>query len=144
MKAINRKENEMEVSVDISSLIDVSFLLLIYFLVTSLIAKPELDLRAALPSDIPSPEKRVPEVVRVSLDEQGKVALFGKVTDVAGAGRELPGLLAELERLVLVRRHMGEGISVVLQAHDEARHQQLVDVMNTFHKAGIQTVLIEP
>ena len=46
-------EEESDPALDISSLIDVCFLLLIYFLVTSTITPRETDLGMALPSPMP-------------------------------------------------------------------------------------------
>ena len=43
---------------DISSLIDVSFLLLIYFIVTSTLQKRETDLGITLPSTVPTEQHR--------------------------------------------------------------------------------------
>ena len=50
-------EQEPEPELDISSLIDVCFLLLIYFLVTSTITPRETDLGMSLPAANPSNEQ---------------------------------------------------------------------------------------
>ena len=63
-------EPEEEPTLDISSLIDVSFLLLIYFLITSTLQKKEADLGLTLPTQIPNdnPDPIDPVAIKITVD----------------------------------------------------------------------------
>lgn len=124
----------------VAPLIDVSFLLLIFFLVTSTILKSERDLTMGVPVDGPSAEAVMPIVVGVEAD--GSVVLH------PGGGQMLISsdvndheLSALLEHFAMVRAVAAEREPVVqLQVAEEATQQRVVDVLNCFAKIGVTTV----
>ncbi|MDB4561038.1 biopolymer transporter ExbD, partial [Akkermansiaceae bacterium] len=93
---------EDEPGLDISSLIDVCFLLLIYFLVTTQIIKKEQELSTALPSTTPSetPPDLAPMLILLEANgnisiknETGVIELLESDSDA----RKLPNLSARLD-----------------------------------------------
>ena len=64
---------EDEPELNISSLIDICFLLLIYFLVTTTIKKKERDLEMALPSAAPSDEQPDIQPMFIKIDVNGSI-----------------------------------------------------------------------
>ena len=87
-------------TLDISSLIDVTFLLLIYFLITSAIQIRETDLRVKLP--VPEATTSLPPIlalcVRIGADDSISVGegLSQQVLDTDSSFRHLPLLAAQL------------------------------------------------
>lgn len=129
---------------DISSLIDVSFLLLIYFLVTSTLVRKEQDLSIDLPTDPRmSPSKVRPMLIRV--EEGGQVFLGepGPTEELVGEDdgqRSLPRLE---QRLNLFRTALeGAGAQPVVQIYfaDEVRQQRVIDVLNALVACRIHSV----
>ncbi len=127
--------------VDVAALVDVSFLLLIYFLVSSTLVR-EADLSLGLPGE--GIAASLPDVpVLISLSGSGEVRWGGQLADEAGAPSVLPGLAAHLE----VAKHgtSGTRIPVMLEIADEVHQQRAIDVLNCLHAAGIDRVaLVEP
>ena len=140
----DRKDDQGEAVFDASSLVDVGFLLLIYFLVTSTLLPKEADLGVDLlgePNPTSVPIKLPP--VKVEVSGEGSVSVGGQVLDTPDSGRQLPGLLKELKPYVSATVAMETEAAVVLFAANEASQQRLVDVLNTITKAGITNVTLD-
>ena len=116
---------------DLSSLIDISFLLLIYFLVTSTLHPKEADLGLTLGGTPPTTEKTfIPEPFQVNIDPAGSVTVGTMMTDPSEAGRELPGLLDSLRVYLATQKMLAEEPLVIINVADEARSQRFIDVLN--------------
>ncbi len=138
-------EPETDPQLDISSLIDVCFLLLIYFLVTSTIQPRERDLLMALPGY--DGENRIsaaipPMFIRVAED--------GSVFSGTGAGeqaldtdtstRDLPLLASQLNLYHAAARSAGDEAMVQLYVDGSSSQQRVVDVLNALGGEGIVSV----
>ncbi len=144
---------EDEPGVDISSLIDVCFLLLIYFLVTSTIVKKEQDLDMTLPSVAPSdtpPEIR-PQFIK--LEENGYIYLktdgaAEELVESDADSRDLPTLTARLEIYASAARNSSSEPVVQIYVESEARQQRVIDVLNALAATKITKVtftdLVDP
>lgn len=141
-------EEETESQLDISSLIDVCFLVLIYFLVAMTVVPAERDLAMALPS----PEKHeksqppIPPMV-LRIDGQGNVfsgnGLSEQALDVDAESRDLPLLASQLDLYAAAARSAGDRPSIFLRVDDGAWQQRLIDVLNALAAAGISSVAFE-
>jgi biopolymer transport protein ExbD len=139
--ASQRRFQTDEPYLDVSSLIDVCFLLLIYFLVTTTIVKKEQDLDMLLPMAC-SPNSDFPPFVIV-LAENGEVTvnpdIFPEIVAFAGGDRDLPELG---ERLDLIARSQGGDATVQLRIARGVEYQRFIDVMNCLAKEGISQTAI--
>lgn len=139
-------DNEGDTTLDISSLIDVCFLLLIYFIVTSTITLRESDLGMAIPDKTP-PETIIqppipPMVIRI--DEKGAV-ISGQgdaeqVLDTDTDSRDLPLLVSQLELYKHAATSSGDIPKVMLEVNENVRQQRTIDVLNAFAATGISSV----
>jgi len=132
-------------SLDISSLIDVSFLLLIYFLVTSTLDPTEADLALNMDGIPPENTKRVTvidEVPTIELNEAGVVFFQEEVLDSAVDQRELVLLLDRLKTYSDSYWIMNpdKSAKVNLKIADGAKGQRFIDVMNCLAEVGISDV----
>jgi biopolymer transport protein ExbD len=130
-------------AVDLASLVDVSFLLLIYFLVAMTLVPAERDLATGLPGvGEPAPAVELPLVVRVT--PAGEVVWGGgdsaMLADAADAPSSLPGLVASL-RLAKAGMVAG-GPLFMLDVAGAARQQRVIDVLNCFAGEGIERVVM--
>lgn len=130
---------------DISSLIDVCFLLLIYFLVTSTITPRETDLGMALPAANPTPQEQ-PEIAPLFIRIEPTGAIFTGIganqlaMDSDTSVRELPLLLAQLDMYASTARAAKETPLVQIHADDDASQQRVIDVLNALAAVKITTV----
>ena len=134
--------DEQETVFDVSSLVDVGFLLLIYFLVTSTLLPREADLEIDLMGVRSEDVIKLPPM-NVEVSESGDVLLDGVVIDAADSGHELPGLLNELKPYVTASSELRSPPAVVIFAENQASQQRLVDVLNTVAKAGVSNVTFD-
>ncbi|PQJ28254.1 ExbD/TolR family protein [Rubritalea profundi] len=132
-----------EPELDISSLIDVCFLLLIYFMVTATIQPRESDLGMTLPSQAPSdtPPDLKPMLIEI-LDNGSILVNKEESLDLAasGARRNLP-LLAQ--RLLIYKdgaSAANEDPLVQVAVRGEASQQSVIDVLNCLVGLEIQKV----
>lgn len=136
-------ESESEPQLDISSLIDVCFLLLIYFLVTSTIAPRERDLALSLPTPPSAPGSPIdPMFIRVN--EQGAVftgtGLGERPMDNDPGSRDLPLLASQLDLYQTAARSTGETPLVQIWVDPGVTQQRVIDVLNALAAAGIARV----
>lgn len=145
--ARHRKYEQAEDSdpaLDISSLIDVCFLLLIYFLVTSTITPRESDLGMALPAANPSTEQ--PEIDPLFI----KIEASGAIYTGAGAAqqqmdsdvtvRDLPLLHGQLDMYASAARAANSKPLVQIYADGGASQQRVIDVLNALAEVNINSV----
>lgn len=146
--ARHKKQREMELDepgMDISSLIDVCFLLLIYFLVTTQIVRKEQELSTALPAVAPSetPPELSPLFIileangNISLkDETGQVNLIEKNSD----SRELPNLSKRLSLHKSSADISGDKALVQIKVDGDALQQRVTDILNALAGAKIEDI----
>lgn len=138
-------EPEPDPDLDISSLIDVCFLLLIYFLVTSTITPREQDLGMALPAASP-PSEEQPKIEPMFI----RVDASGSIFSGVGAGqqpldndpneRELPLLDSQLDLYAAAALSAGSKPLVQVFVDPGAVQQRVIDVLNSLAGAGINSV----
>ena len=133
-----RQSDANSVAVDMSSLVDLSFLLLVFFLVTTTLLAKEQDLPMTMPAAGMPGEGR-PVRIRVEADNQ--VVLhpgqsFQEVVAGVENERELPILK---ERLSLLKAGRA---GVQLDVRDGASYQRFMDVLNCLQGAGWDEVAI--
>lgn len=134
-----------EPGLDISSLIDVCFLLLIYFLVTSQIVKKEQELSTSLPATQPTSTPPDISPFLILLDENGNVSQQtedGSVNllDSDAGVRALPGLSSQLDLYKSVAETSGSEALVQLRVDGRTVQQRVIDVLNALAKAKITKI----
>ncbi len=126
-------------------MIDVSFLLLIYFIVTSTLDPKEADLGMRLPG-IPT-GCGMPVTVdsmTIQLNSLGHISIFDEVLDTDPNNREVPGLLDRLATYAQSARLTHSKPLVMIEADDNAKSQRFVDVLNALahETVGIHNVTL--
>ncbi len=135
-----------EPALDISSLIDVCFLLLIYFLVTSTIQPREQDLPMTLPSRVQSdaPLEIEPMLIEVAKTGSGFSIVVNKNepldTAVMGEKRTLPLLSESLLTYSNLAKANGSTPLVQLFIDPLVEQQTAMDVLNCLKGANINSV----
>ena len=135
---------EDEPGLDISSLIDVCFLLLIYFLVTTTIQPREQDLKMTLPAAAPSTEIPGLAPLFIKLEKSGSISINtgpdAEPLDTDVTSRKLPLLKGRLDTYAAIAKASGKQPMVQVWADGEAQQQRLIDVINCLASADIKSV----
>lgn len=121
-------------------MIDMVFLLLVFFMVSAKPVQPERDIPMGLPGQVAQAETvDIPDEARVFIEPSGQVVLNEQNLDTPGS-TDLPELRAVLIRFRLSAENARSEALVTLAPHDAVPHQRLVDVLNACAEAGIKGV----
>ena len=126
--------------INVASLIDMVFLLLVYFMATASLVKSEADLGIRLPGMLAQARTvDLPDEQILEVRETGHVILNGREYDRPDSPA-LPALESTLVRYRLSSTAAGNEPMITIQADDEASQQRVIDVMNACAAAGIKGV----
>jgi len=127
-----------EEKVDITPMIDVVFLLLIYFMFLPL--QQEADIGIRLPSNAPPAEDlELPSEHIIEVYPNGLILLNGAPMDSTD-DRNMPSLTNTLTRLRMSSDRAGIDTVVKIQADPDSPHQRAIDVLNACSRADISKV----
>lgn len=143
-KSLAYPTTETEPALDMSSMIDVSFLLLIFFLLTSTLDPKEADLGMALPGDKMDPggEPLPVDPMHIRIDSSGTIHVYEDTLDTDINRRELPLLEDKLAQYKAATDLMSSLPLVFVEADDAVPGQRFVDVLNALAKVKIKNVTI--
>ncbi len=123
-------------------MIDMVFLLLVFFMVSAKPITPESDIPMGLPGQVPQEESvDIPDEARVVIEPNGQVVLNEQNLDSPQAS-SLPELRTVLIRFKKSAENAQSEALVTLAPHDMVSHQRLVDVLNACAEAGITGVTL--
>jgi biopolymer transport protein ExbD len=129
-----------EPELSMAPLIDMTFLLLIYFICTCSLIMPEADLGIRLPGMVAqSTTVDMPDEQMIEVRENGQVFLNDREYDSA-ASQELPDLLRTLRQYKAASEAAGNQALITIWADDKAVHQRVIDVMNACAAALIKDI----
>ena len=125
---------------NVAPLIDMVFLLLVYFMATASLVKSEGDLGIRLPGML---EQAVavdmPDEQMIEVRQNGSVYLNDREFD-SPESQDLPELVSTLSRYKASSEASRNEAMITIMAADEARHQRVIDVLNACAAVGIENV----
>jgi biopolymer transport protein ExbD len=124
-----------EFGFQIAPMLDILFVLLLFFMVSAGSQKHEASLVTHLPGGQPGGD--IP--VRIAIDDNGQVSVSDIPIDTP-ADHEMPQLVARLE--AVVKNHATQ--PVVISPTPSARQQRIVDVLNACSAAGVKNLAFGP
>ncbi|WP_372807876.1 ExbD/TolR family protein [Pontiella sp.] len=138
MKLIEEMMNK-KAELEIAPLIDVVFLLLIYFMVTASLVKKEADLSFMLPAKVETTEPlQLPIEVLIEVSEDGVILvegmMFGKDED------NLDDLIGQLLSLKEAADSSGSDLIVNILPDDKALHGRIIKVMDACAAANVKNM----
>lgn len=130
------------VEMQMGPMIDMVFLLLVFFMVSAKPITPESDIPIGLPGQVAQEEAvDIPDEARILIRQDGQVVLNEQTLDAPNA-RQLPELVAVLKRFKESADNAKSDALVTLAPHDAVPHQRLVDVLNACAEAKITGVTL--
>ena len=125
-----RKLQEEETDISIAPLIDVVFLLLIFFMVTS-----HFDVASGIHIRLPKSAKKmhseVSDKINLIIDKSGEIYLKGNKIDIKALKKELHNLSDEKGTF-----------NLILYADEDVRHGKVVQIMDIAKTAGVDSIII--
>jgi len=135
-----RRRDVQIVEMQMGPMIDMVFLLLVFFMVTAKPVKQESDISLGLPGTVAAEETiELPDEQRIRVEDDGSIVLNDSVL-AAPADTELAGLVATLTRFKESADANKADALVTLDAADGTNQQRIVDVLNACAKADITGV----
>lgn len=135
-----RRRDTQTVEMQMGPMIDMVFLLLVFFMVTAKPIKPESDIDIGLPGTVAQEESvDIPDEQKIRIEPSGQVVLNDLPMD-SPSSKELPSLLRTLKRFKESADANKSEALITIDADDEAKHQRIVDVLNVVAQAGIAGV----
>lgn len=135
-----RRRDQTLVEMQMGPMIDMVFLLLVFFMVTAKPIKQESDISLGLPGTVSAEETvDLPDEQRIRIEDDGRIVLndatLGEPND-----EKLDALVATLKRFKEAADANKNEALVTLDAADGTRHQRIVDVLNACARADITGV----
>ncbi len=125
------------VELQIAPLIDVVFLLLIYFMVTASLIKKEADISFMLPARIDQADSiDIPIEAAIEVAENGDVSVEGMI--FPSEDRDLDTLVERLLELREAAESSGSELIVNIMPNNDALHGRIVDVMSACAAAKVR------
>ena len=135
-----RRTEHPQIELQIAPMIDVCFLLLFFYILTSKPVKPEADMTMTLPGTVAQEEALdIPDEQRITIQDNGQIILNDLALDKPDS-KELPALLGTLKRFKESSEANKSEALITIDVADSAVHQRVVDVLNACAQAGIQGV----
>ena len=134
--------------VDLTPMIDVTFLLLIYFMVTTMLKQPEAELSIQLPGKPQSSDITPMDMLKVRIGDEGEVYLNGSEIE-DGFDLLMPDLVANLKTQKAMRDQLINSgakskeeaeLKVEIESSGIAEHQASISVLNACSTAGVNKV----
>lgn len=135
----SRQVEEDKFEIQIAPLIDVVFLLLIYFMVTTTLIKKEADIGFILPANIAVEDMQdIPVEALIEINQEGVVEIEGM--RFTGEDQTLDDLILQLKGLKEIALTQRAPFYVNLIPHKRALHSRIIDVMDACSAAGVDSL----
>jgi biopolymer transport protein ExbD len=126
----------------IAPMIDVVFVIMLFFMVMAGAVKVERELKTSLPGLAPAnldKPQEMPDEIVVAVEETGAVTLNEEEFDTPES-KELPNFTSTLVLLKQEADNRGAKVIVTIEAEEQAKYDRVIDVLNSMAKAKISNV----
>jgi len=132
-----RKRNRVGIRVDMTPMVDVAFLLLIFFMVTTVFRRP-----LAMEVNMPKPDQTVP------VPESNVMTIYVRADGEMFYDVGKRGILSlswdELRETLVLESDYNPELIVLIKVDREARYVKMVDMLDTLDEAQMQRYSIIP
>jgi biopolymer transport protein ExbD len=136
---VSKAVEETKLDLQIAPLIDVVFLLLIYFMVTAALIKKEGDISFMLPSNVPADTMvQIPVEVLIEITAEGAVMVEGM--RFSQDDTNLSDLVTQLRGLKDIAEAQQSPFYVNILPNHETVHRRVIDVMDACAAAGVKNL----
>lgn len=131
------KVNHPDMGFQIAPMIDVVFVIMLFFMVMAGQVKVEHELKMKLPGDseVSTGNTEMPDELTIAIAEDGQVSLNDSAVDDAQSV-ELPTLTREVTLLAENAKRAKSKLLVTVQAEETTKYERIAYVLNAIAKAG--------
>ncbi len=130
---------ESPLKLDVASLIDVVFLLLIYFIMTASLIRKEADIGFMLPANVAVQDmQEIPLEVLIQIEDDGTVVVEGM--RFSFDDRSLDDLVVQVAGVKEIAASQNSPFFVNVLPHPDALHRRIIDVMDACAAAGVDSL----
>ncbi len=139
------EDEQVNMGFQIAPMIDVVFVIMLFFMVMAGAVKKEMELKQQLPG-VNTPSNDAPEMpdeITIAIEETGHVTLNEEELDPIGNPDKpdlMPNLVGTLMRLNQEAKERKAKVLVTIQAEEQAIYKRVVDVLNALAKAQVTNV----
>lgn len=132
---------ETNLGFQIAPMIDVVFVIMLFFMVMAGAVKVEHELKTSLPgvSTQAASDADLPDEITIIVAEDGTVTMNDEEMDTP-TDKKLASLTLSLARLKQDADSRGSKVLVTLQTEEQAKYERIIDVLNALAKARIENV----
>lgn len=124
-----RRKKKIDVSLELAPMIDVVFLLLIFFMVSTTFVS-QTGIKIKLPSATTAKEQKYKDIV-ITVTKHNKIYFLDKLCN-----------LTELSKLVLKEKKLYPHKKVIIKGDKEAEYQTIIDVLDILRSSKIEAVAL--
>lgn len=129
MKRKKHTSGDDDAQIDMTPMLDIVFIMLIFFIVTTTFSN-EKGLAANRPPDNP-PTDQPSKALSIRIDADGQIQMAGRIVDIRRVVANTQTFLSE-----------NNTTTAAIQAHEDTEHGVVVEVMDQVKQAGITNVSI--
>jgi biopolymer transport protein ExbD len=136
------ESEQLAVGFQIAPMIDVVFVIMLFFMVMVGSVKVERELKSQLPGLAPPSDeapKEMPDEIIVGVEESGSVTINEEEFD-GPPDKKLPKFTATLARLKQEADNRNAKVIVTISAEEQATYERVVDVLNALAVAKVANV----
>ncbi|MDH4454595.1 MAG: biopolymer transporter ExbD [Verrucomicrobiota bacterium] len=136
------ESEQLAVGFQIAPMIDVVFVIMLFFMVMVGSVKVERELKSQLPGLAPPSDeapKEMPDEIIVGVEESGSVTINEEEFD-GPTDKKLPNFTATLARLKQEADNRNAKVIVTISAEEQATYERVVDVLNALAVAKVANV----
>ena len=130
MKRKKHTSGDDEAQVDMTPMLDIVFIMLIFFIVTTSFVK-EKGLGVNRPEDNQNQNQKPSQALSIRIDADGVIQMNGREVDIRRVIANVQTYLANTPTT-----------TAAIQAHEDTEHGIVVEVMNQAKEAGIEQVSV--
>ncbi|MCX6850007.1 MAG: biopolymer transporter ExbD [Verrucomicrobia bacterium] len=134
---------QLAVGFQIAPMIDVVFVIMLFFMVMVGSVKVERELKSQLPGLAPpsaDAPTEMPDEIIVGIEETGAVTLNEEEFDSNRPDKALPDFISTLKRLKQEADNRSAKVIVTIQAEEQATYERVIDVLNALAVAKVANV----
>jgi biopolymer transport protein ExbD len=140
------RTSRMPVKVDLTAMVDLAFLLITFFMLTTSLTKPRI-MPVVMPADGPPGPVSDKCTMTIDLGKNNKVLWYLGMADkplstpkVVGYGKQLQDAISETGKQVLAST--GKGLIVLIKPADHSIYSNLVDALDMVNNLNVPTYTI--
>lgn len=130
MKKMNKMYEDEEAKVDMTPMLDIVFIMLIFFIVTTSFVK-EKSIDVSRPDDNKNKTATPSKHIAIQIDATGMIVMNGRQVDIRRVTANVQTILAEKD-----------SDTAIIRAHKHTSHGRVVEVMDQVKEAGIEKLSI--